>query len=268
MADPTADALTTSTPWVDSHCHLDFSEFDKNRTALLEECEKAGIGRFLIPGTRAASWSKQISLQQQFPQCDLAFGLHPYFLNDVNPMHFQQLESLLASHSKVCALGEIGLDYAIEVPTDVQLQALDAQLALAKQFALPIILHQRKAHHHLIRSLKAQVPIAGVVHAFSGSLQQAEDYLALGIKLGIGGTISYPRAQKTRTTVAAVPLDMLLLETDSPDMPLYQQQGKANTPMAIPQVARHLAQLKGISERQVRQQCWQNYRSLFMTHGR
>jgi TatD DNase family protein len=254
--------------FADSHCHLDLIDFDKDRGQLLENCKKLGIEKILIPGISHDNWAKQITLCQSEPMLDLALGMHPCFLPKHHAYALNTLSSLLIEHkNQICGLGEIGLDYAVattEASQKVQNEVFIQQLELAVKYELPIILHQRKAHNPLIRLLKQiPVPRGGVIHAFSGSIQQAKEYLKLGLKLGIGGTISYPRANKTRQTLQAIGLENILLETDAPDMPLMGKQGLRNSPEYIPEIAHIVAELKAISVQEVAQKTWLNYHNLF-----
>jgi TatD DNase family protein len=250
---------------IDSHCHIDFSQFDCDR-AEVASCAKAlGVNTILIPGTRARDWPKQISLATENNVFKFALGLHPYFLDEYQAEHLLLLDELLHIHqTQVVAVGEIGLDKAISISMPLQQQLLQQQFALANKHNLPVILHHRQSHNELIRCLKSH-PVArgGVVHAFSGSLQEAHTYIELGFKLGVGGVITYPRAQKTRNVIAQLPLDSLLLETDAPDMPLSGRQGKRNSPEYLPEVLEALSQLRPESKSYIEQVTTDNFNELF-----
>ena len=250
---------------IDSHCHLDFSCFDSDRREVLNACQANNIHTILIPGTQASAWNKQILLCQEFSQLKFSLGLHPYFLDDFQDQHLTLLADLLtANNGQVLALGEIGLDFAIKVDPKVQQDVLEQQLGLAQTHKLPVILHHRHSHNELLRTLK-HFPLSrgGVVHAFSGSLQEAQRYIDLGFKLGVGGTITYPRAVKTRDTIRHVPLSSLLLETDAPDMPLMGKQGERNSPENIPLVLQALQELRAEPVEQVGRACEDNFADLF-----
>lgn len=254
----------------DTHCHLDFPPFGDpaERRALLDRAGQLGVRRFIVPAVRAASWQGLLEWQAQEPRVQIALGLHPYFVAEHSESDISQLRTLLARHrERVVAVGEAGLDQALSEPDyPRQLQLFEQQLILACEFDLPLILHVRKAHPDALRLLKQyQLPRGGVLHGFSGSFELAQSYIGLGFKLGIGGTITYPRAAKTRRTAARLPADSLLLETDSPDMPLYGYQGQRNSPERLPQVLATLAELRQelhperLSElaRQLEQNCCQ-----------
>lgn len=252
---------------IDSHCHLDFKEFDDNRDKILQNCQKLGIKKILIPGTKTSGFTKQRQLAKCHSELDIAFGLHPYFLESSFKQSLDVMASMIAQHrEEIVAVGEIGLDLAIteRVSFKLQKQAFQSQLALAKQYQLPVILHHRKSHNELIQILKLNdFRNGGVVHAFSGSLQVARQYIEMGFKLGVGGTITYPRAQKTRETIAQVPLDTLLLETDAPDMPLCGKQGQVNSPLNLPEIVASLCELRSETEHQIVTQTTQTYQALF-----
>jgi TatD DNase family protein len=245
---------------IDSHCHLDFSCFDHDRVEVLERCKKLTIETIVLPGTQANQWQKQIELCQIHSQLRFALGLHPYFLNHFEPAHLVTLTKLLEQYqSKVLALGEIGLDTHIEVDWELQKQVFEQQLMMATERTLPVILHHRNSHNELIRILKTtKFNQGGIVHAFSGSLQEAQTYIDLGFKIGIGGGITYPRANKTRKTIAQLPLSCLVLETDAPDMPLMGKQGQRNSPEYLPEIFECLLALRKENKQEILQACSEN----------
>lgn len=253
--------------WIDSHCHIDLPPFDDGRQKdLLAQCRDAGIETLLVPAINRASFQRLVELHLNYPeQLLFALGFHPWFSGSIEEAEIAQLRTMLeAKPAGLVAVGECGLDFAIENPqVEHQQQLLVAQLELAVAFDLPVILHVRRAHNELLSLLKQYPAVQGVVHGFSGSRQLAEQYIGLGMKLGIGGTITYPRANKTRKALAAIGLEHLLLETDSPDMPLNGFQGQPNTPLQLVAVANQLARLKGVSVEQVRDVTTANSRQLF-----
>lgn len=258
---------------IDSHCHLDFAQFDEDRKQVLGTCAQAGIQRVLIPNTQAERLPQVLALTQQAveqPTIDMAAGLHPWFLPNTQTdidIALDTLEQFLAHrHPQSLAVGETGLDLVIVDQVDFTLQchAFEAHIALATRFQLPLIVHQRKSHNELIRLLKhSQFRWGGVIHGFSGSVQVAEQYIEMGFLLGIGGTITYPRAQKTRQTLAQIAVQHLLLETDAPDMPMCGRQGKRNSPEFLTEVAQALAAIKQLSIEEVTQATTENYCRLF-----
>jgi TatD DNase family protein len=247
---------------IDSHCHLDFSCFDHDRLEILNSCKSQSIDTIVIPGTQATLWQKQIGLCHLYPQLRFALGLHPFFLNSFEPEHLIELSTLLNRYqNQALAVGEIGLDTYIDVDWKLQLQVFEQQLLIAEGQMLPVILHHRNSHNELIRILKAKrFTQGGIVHAFSGSLQEAKNYIDLGFKIGVGGVITYPRAIKTRKTIAQLPLHCLVLETDAPDMPLMGNQGQRNSPEFLPNILESLSALRNETKQQILQACSHNVR--------
>lgn len=230
--------------FTDTHCHFDFPAFDGDREALLAECWRRGVERIVVPGVTAAQWPRLSTLRHDRVQLYYGLGLHPWFSEQHEPEHLAQLEAALRA-GKAVAVGETGL-HGPAGKMEQQVELLEAQLDLARQFKLPVILHQVGAHNELIRSLKRCPPLCGgVVHAFAGSFEMAREYRAAGLRLGLGGVISYPRARRTRAAVARLPVSALVLETDGPDMPLSGFQGCRNSPVQIPSVFRALCQVRG-----------------------
>ena len=232
----------------DTHIHLDLKEYADDLPQVLMRSESQGVRRWIVPAISSANWARLPVLHQQYPNLYYAFGLHPWFLANETDQALIELELLLQPRpAGLVAIGECGLDGAIDVPMSLQITMLEKQLALASQYELPVILHCRKAHNELLRIVKQFIlPRGGVWHAFSGSRQQAEQFIELGFMLGIGGVITYPRAEKTRKAVAKLPIESLLLETDGPTMPLFQRQGARNEPAYIPEVLAELSVLRQI----------------------
>lgn len=249
---------------IDTHCHLDFSVFDKDRSAVLSQAKSAGVTDYIVPGVTAEGWQQLLHLSENTEGMHPALGLHPCFMQRHSNEHIDQLEELLATE-KVCAVGEIGLDLFIaEADLEQQLSFLRPQLQLAKLHTLPVILHVRKAHDQMLKELRnLNLESGGVVHAFSGSEQQAAQYLKLGFKLGIGGTVTYERARKLHRIVRDNPLSSFVLETDSPDMPLAGYKGEKNIPGRVAEVAEAVADLKGLSIERVAEETTCNAVKLF-----
>ncbi|QPG06581.1 TatD family hydrolase [Salinimonas marina] len=250
---------------IDSHCHLDLAAFDDDIATVIRRSEHTGVSRFLIPGTTPSGWQRQRQLQQQYEHIDLAFGLHPYFDTSMQPDALSALTHCLQQHHQsIVAVGEIGLDATVSTPLKVQQDILAQQLELATEYQLPVILHHRKSHHLLQQALKQHnFSYGGIIHAFSGSQQVAESYIERGFLLGVGGTITYPRASKTRQALSAVALENMVLETDAPDMPVAGYQGQRNTPERLPLIAEALSTLLKTSQEQVVRQTTANYQRLF-----
>lgn len=233
--------------FIDTHCHFDFPPFSGNEAASIELAAQAGVEKILVVATEAARFERVLALAADYAALYAALGMHPMFIEQHTDEDLELLERRLASRpEKLVAIGEIGLDLYREDPQFERQQALlDAQLRLAKRYDLPVILHSRRTHDKLAMQLKRhQLPRTGVVHGFAGSLQQAQRFIALGYKIGVGGTITYPRASKTRDVMAQLPLSSLLLETDAPDMPLNGFQGQPNRPERAACVFETLCELR------------------------
>lgn len=254
---------------IDSHCHLDLNAFRHDLSDVLQRALREGIERLHIPGTTSQGWERQCDISAQFSnliRIDNSFGLHPYFLTSDWLSEYRKLEHLFEydKGKQALALGEIGLDGVIDVPFYYQEKALAMQLNLAKSLNLPVVLHHRKTHHQLMHSLKlSKFSNGGIVHAFSGSIDTAQQYIDRGFLLGIGGTITYERARKTKETIRRISLKHLVLETDSPDMPINGYKGQRNEPSRLPLVVSALSELKQESVASVVETCSANYRACF-----
>lgn len=231
--------------FIDSHCHLDFDVFDEKRDSLMSRCLENEVAGFLVPATTFASWSKLEVLIKRYPEWRAAYGLHPYFLAEAS---LDQIDFLAeqCDTKRVVAVGEIGLDcWPNAIDMSVQIDFFSRQLNVAKSLKLPVILHARKSYDLVFKCLReVSFQEGGVVHAFNGSIEQAKRFIDLGFVLGIGGTVTYPRAKKARRVLASLSHSAFVLETDSPDMPLYGFQGQNNTPLSIPLIAQCVASIR------------------------
>ncbi|HKM96772.1 MAG TPA: TatD family hydrolase [Buttiauxella sp.] len=231
----------------DTHCHFDFPPFSDNEASSLALAAQAGVAKIIVPAIEADRFGVVLALADHYPPLYAALGLHPIVIHKHQEASLALLEYHLQQRpNKLVAIGEIGLDLYMDNPLFEQQEAmLDAQLKLAKRYDLPVILHSRRTHDKLAAHLKRHdLPRTGVVHGFAGSLQQAERFVAMGYKIGVGGTITYPRARKTRDVMAQLPLSALVLETDAPDMPLNGWQGQANRPERVVEVFQTLCILR------------------------
>lgn len=234
------------THFIDTHCHFDFHEFDSDREACWQRSVKQGVRDIIIPGIEPDQWPRVARLCAEKAGWHFAVGLHPWWIERIK-FSLTSLQNRLAFYvnTEGCtAIGECGLDTNIGTPMRVQRDILELHLALATETQLPVILHCVKAQNELIQCLINFPDVRGVIHAFSGSDQLARQFWHKGFYLGVGGTITYPRANKTRQAITAMPLESLLLETDAPDIPLFGRQGQRNSPEFLPRVADELALLK------------------------
>lgn len=252
--------------FIDTHCHFDFPPFTGDEAASIERATQAGVEKILVVATEASRFERVLALAADYDALYAALGMHPMFIEQHTDAGLEQLERCLISRpEKLVAIGEIGLDLYREDPQFERQQALlDAQLRLAKRYDLPVILHSRRTHDKLAMQLKRHnLPRTGVVHGFAGSLQQAQRFIDLGYKIGVGGTITYPRASKTRDVMAQLPLGALLLETDAPDMPLNGFQGQPNRPERAANVFAVLCELRAESPEEIAETLWNNTKILF-----
>jgi TatD DNase family protein len=248
---------------VDSHCHLDAPEFDADRAQVLERARRAGIDAQIVPAVAASGWEKLRALCADAPDLHPAYGLHPMYLDEHRPEHLTQLGHWL-QREKPCAVGECGLDFFVDGldPTQQRLY-FQRQLELAREFNLPLILHARRAVDEVIGAVRRVGNLRGVVHSWSGSEEQAKQLFALGFHLGIGGPVTFDRAQRLRRTVATMPLEFLLLETDAPDQPPAHARGQRNEPARLTTVLEAVAQLRGVEAGEIAVASSENARSLF-----
>lgn len=248
---------------IDSHSHIDAPEFDRDRDAVLARARTAGVTAQIVPAVTAASWPGLRDLCASRPDLHPAYGLHPMFMTGHRPEHLGQLRTWLERERPV-AVGECGLDYwRDEGDRDEQQRYLATQLALAREFDLPVILHARKAVDDITAALRRIGGLRGIVHSFAGSQAQAEQLWKLGFHLGIGGPVTYERAQRLRRIVAAMPIEFLLLETDSPDQPLSGHQGRRNEPALLTEVLAVVAALRDEDPATVAAATTANARRLF-----
>lgn len=244
--------------WIDTHCHLDAPEFDADRDAVRAAARARGVEHIVIPAVERAHWSGAIALAQRHGD-SYALGIHPLYTPRAQEADIAALHAVLAERRgdpQLVAVGEIGLDFFVPgLDRERQIWFYEQQIQLARTFGLPVILHVRKSSDRLLKTLRAMPVVGGIAHAFNGSAQQAQAFIDLGFKLGLGGAITYDRALKLRELAATLPLESIVLETDAPDIPphwLYttaeqraagQPQGR-NTSAELPRIAQEIAQLR------------------------
>ena len=230
---------------VDSHSHFDVDAFDSDRSDALRRAKAAGVVAQILPGVTADGWPGLRDVCATDPGLHAAYGLHPTFLDAHRDEHLADLRGWI-ERERPCAIGECGLDKYIDNPRFERQQIyFDAQCALAVEFDLPLIVHARRAFEDVILTLRRFPGTRGVVHSYAGSLEQAEQLFELGFSLGIGGPVTYERANRIRRVVQAMPLERLLLETDSPDQPNATRRGQRNEPAYMVDVLDCIAALRG-----------------------
>lgn len=243
---------------VDTHCHLDVSDFDQDRLDVLQHCHELGISKIIIPAIESKTWPNVLELCESEKGLYPALGLHPVFLEQHQADDIDKLEKLLEKFTPV-AIGEIGLDFYIkELDQQQQIKLFEAQLQIAKNNNLPVILHIRKAHDLVLQSLKKIKVKGGFCHAFNGTLQQAEKYIGLGFKLGFGGTLTYENSTKIHKLAKSLPLEAIVLETDAPDMVVESHRGQRNSPEYIVDALSALAKIRNESIELIAEQTSRN----------
>jgi TatD DNase family protein len=253
---------------IDTHTHLDFPEFDSDRREVLAHSRELGVQHMVVLGVYRQNWQRLWDLVQTDDGLFAAFGLHPAYLDDHRPADLSELGDWLTrlrGHRQLCAVGEIGLDYFLEdLDRKRQQHLFEAQLRLAVDFQLPALLHVRRSHAAVIATLKRlRVPRGGIIHAFAGSREEAREYIKLGFKLGLGGAATWPQALRMHKVLAHLPLDAVVLETDSPDMPPAMYPGQRNSPEHLPDICRALAERMGLSPLALAEASTRNARELF-----
>lgn len=247
---------------IDTHCHFDAPEFDPDRDDVLDRARAGGVVALVLPAVTAATWPR-LKRVAETPGIYPAYGLHPMFLGEHRSEHIEELRHWLLSERPV-AVGECGLDFYVPGLDRVRQEViLLAQLKLAREFELPVIIHARRAVDEVSKHIRRYPGLRGVVHSFSGSLQQATTLFDLGFKLGIGGPITFERAQRLRSVVAALPIEALLLETDSPDQPGKLHRGGRNEPGFLTEVLDTIATLRQVEPRFLAAACNRNACELF-----
>lgn len=243
----------------DTHCHIDFPEFESKLDTYLAIAEAAGIEGILIPGVKREGWRRIRQITARSSICHTALGLHPMFLDEHEEKHLHDLEMAL-SVGPISAIGEIGLDfYEANSDKDKQFEYFRAQVGIAKDAKLPLVMHVRKAHDEVLSELrKVNFAEGGIVHAYSGSENQAERYIDMGFKLGFGGAMTFTRALKIRRMAANLPLESIVIETDAPDMPPSTCKAAFNTPLHLFDNFKCLVDLRTESASEIAKQTTEN----------
>ena len=250
---------------IDTHLHLDAAEFDPDRPIVLERARAAGVGYFVTPSVDRAGFNKVLALAGRESGIFPALGIHPLYVDRASEDDLAVLDTLLAQ-GRAVAVGEIGLDDAVPgFDAARQNTFLTAQLDIARRHGVPVILHVRRAQDAVLAALRrVGADTGGIAHAFNGSRQQAEAFIALGFKLGFGGAMTYPGSRRIRRLAAELPLSALVLETDAPDMPPAWGRGTRNVPENIARYAETLAALRGVPVEEIARATTANARAALL----
>jgi TatD DNase family protein len=231
---------------IDTHLHLDAAEFDPDRAQVIAAAQAAGVTRFVLPAVNIANCARVCELAAGLPGSVCAYGIHPLYVNRASEDDITCLRQLLAAGG-AAAVGEIGLDgFEPEADPARSEWFFAAQLKLAREFDLPVILHVRRAQDRVLKYLRRHRVRGGIAHAFNGSAQQAQAFIELGFKLGFGGAMTYAGSTRIRALAASLPLEALVLESDAPDIPPAWASQVRNEPLNVARFAAELAQLRGL----------------------
>lgn len=237
--------------YFDSHAHLDDARFDEDRAEILGALRSCGVTRVINVGCDLPSSEASVALAEQYDFICAAVGSHPDDAERVDSALLARYRSLARS-PKVRAIGEIGLDYHYDdVSREVQRRAFAAQLALAQELKLPVIVHEREAHADALALVRRFPDVRGVFHCFSGAVELARELLDMGWYLGFTGVITFKNARKAVEVVKFAPLERLLIETDCPYMTPEPHRGRRNDSRLVPLMARRMAEIKGLPEEAV-----------------
>lgn len=250
---------------IDSHAHIDGEAFDEDRDEVIDSFKPAGIEAVIVPAADWNSLARVTELAKKHENIYAAVGIHPH---DVKDLKEEDLETIkeLAKDEKVVAIGEIGLDYYYDhSPRDVQKEYFRKQIQLAKELKLPIIVHDRDSAQDVFEIISSEYDenLRGVLHSFSGSIEMAQKYLDMGFYISFAGPVTFKNAVRPKEVSKEIPLDRLLVETDSPYMTPVPYRGKRNDPTYVRYVAEKIAELKGIDFEDVAKATTENAKKLF-----
>ncbi len=251
--------------FIDTHAHLDFEEFQDNFDEMIQQCKLSGIENMIIPGVTEGDTVRIVKLIEKYDNLYGAVGIHPSEAKNWNENSYDYFKNI-AKHKKIKAIGEIGLDYYWDKSfNDVQKQTFIKQIELAKEINKPIIIHNREAHQDTFDILKETnaKEIGVVMHCFSGSIEFMKKCIKEGFYIALGGVVTFKNAIKPKEIAKEIPLDFLLLETDSPYLTPEPNRGKTNYPYYIPLIAEEIAKIKGISIEEIAKQTTQNAKLFF-----
>ena len=236
----------------DTHAHMDDAAFAEDRAELLRSLPEQGIALLMNPGCSLESSRNASKLSQEYDYIYAAAGSHPDVADEVNEAVLEEYRVLCKLNPKIRAIGEIGLDYHYEdIPREIQKQAFRAQMALARELGLPVIVHERDAHEDGMKIVEEFPGVTGVFHCYSGSLEMAKQLIKRGWYIGFTGVLTFKNARKAIEVAANIPLDRLVLETDCPYMAPEPFRGRRNDPGKLYRMAEKLAEIRGLSVEEI-----------------
>ncbi len=248
---------------IDSHCHIDFKDFDHDRTQVINRAASANIKKIIVPGVMKNTWKNIKSCCDEFSGLYPCYGLHPYFISNHLPLHLKNLKTWIDKNKPV-AVGECGLDFFIK-NLDINLQSFyfEQQLDIALEFNLPVVTHARKSTEAVIKAIKKRPGLRGMIHSYSGSYEQALQLIKLGFYLSFGGPVTYEKSTRLRKLVQKLPLEYILVETDAPDQPVANANNKRNEPLFILDVIHSIADLHNTNNEHIEKITSKNTSELF-----
>jgi len=248
---------------IDSHCHIDFADFDADRSEVIQRAQQAGVNKIIVPGVQHTYWERVRDCCDAYPALYPCYGLHPYFIAEHSRNDIQALQSYIEQHQPV-AIGECGLDFFLKDLDRAQQQFyFTQQLDIALQTDLPVVIHARKSTEAVIDAIKQRPGLRGMIHSYAGSYEQAVKLIDMGFYLSFGGPLTFEQATRLRKLVSQLPLDCILVETDAPDQPGQMANRQRNEPAFIVEVVAQIAQLHNTDSAHVADATTNNANTLF-----
>lgn len=260
-----------ATNLIDVHCHLDFEAFDHDRSAVLQRARGIGISDIIIPGTEKIYWDRIKRLCENHhykhspkqPELHACYGIHPYWVNNHEQQDIEELTQYIGSNRPV-AIGECGLDFRPQqAEKNTQLYFFEKQLEIAVNSQLPVVIHSVRATETMIQTIKKFKDLSGMIHSYSGSIEQAKQLVDLNFYISIGGSMTYENAKNIRQVAKDIPLTSLLIETDAPDQPDRKNTGKRNEPAYLVNTLEVISELRDEQQEVIALQTTSNARVLF-----
>lgn len=246
--------------YIDTHVHLNADQYEEDLQDVIDRARKANVSKMVVIGFDTITIKRAMKLAEEHPDIYAVVGWHPVDAIDCTEDDLKWIEEL-ASHPKVVAIGEMGLDYHWDKsPKDIQQEIFRKQIQLAKRVKLPIVIHNREATEDVVRILKEEgaEEIGGIMHCFSGSVETARECINMNFMISLGGPVTFKNSKKPKEVAKEIPLEYLLIETDAPYLAPHPYRGKRNEPSYVPLVAEEIARLKDLSIEEVAEKTTQN----------